>query len=161
MGGSGRRPARSTVPARDDGDGSPDVGRRGSDTRAAESSTRNVFSAVVASAYHPLPRRGLGWAASRWRAWACSNGGTGPFLELYMFWLVVMVPTLTGVLSASHDLAFLFTAWPVHFMLFAPYSKALMRASMLGFAANHALALLKGIQQNYAPPLHPHPLFIT
>uniref|UniRef100_A0A0D9XCK4 Uncharacterized protein n=1 Tax=Leersia perrieri TaxID=77586 RepID=A0A0D9XCK4_9ORYZ len=116
-----------------------------------------------------LPRRGSGWAASRW---TYSNEGTGPFIELYTVWLVLALTgplIVPGVLSASHDIAFLFTAWPVHFLSFAPCSKvimrwlcwqqkekavALMRASMLGFAANSALALLKVIQQNYTPLLH-------
>jgi cation-transporting ATPase 13A1 len=55
-----------------------------------------------------------------------------PFLSLYALWLLLAVPALDftdalvilGVLSASHILAFLFTAWSVDFRAFVGHSKA-------------------------------------
>jgi cation-transporting ATPase 13A1 len=55
-----------------------------------------------------------------------------PFLALYALWLLLAVPALDftdalvilGVLSASHILAFLFTAWSVDFRAFVGHSKA-------------------------------------
>nr|AAT85208.1 unknown protein [Oryza sativa Japonica Group] len=67
----------------------------------------------------------------RRRHWA-SRLDFWPFLALYALWLVVVVPALDftdalvvlGALSASHVLAFLFTAWSVDFRAFVGYSKA-------------------------------------
>uniref|UniRef100_A0A0E0PM94 Cation-transporting ATPase n=1 Tax=Oryza rufipogon TaxID=4529 RepID=A0A0E0PM94_ORYRU len=61
----------------------------------------------------------------RRRHWA-SRLDFWPFLALYALWLVVVVPALDftdalvvlGALSASHVLAFLFTAWSVDFRAF-------------------------------------------
>ncbi|KAG8068811.1 hypothetical protein GUJ93_ZPchr0005g15800 [Zizania palustris] len=66
----------------------------------------------------------------RRRHWA-SRLDLWPFLALYALWLLVVVPALDftdslvilGALSASHILAFLFTAWSVDFRAFVGYSK--------------------------------------
>lgn len=77
-----------------------------------------------------LRRRHWPWRVDAW-----------PFAILYAAWGFAVVPSIDftdalivlGVISASHVLVFLFTAWSVDFRCFVQFSKVFSATDFFGF----------------------------